>query len=81
MADNALIAKARAIYGNMLTADSYNVLVHKGTIAAALSFLKTKPLYSAVFSDIDETAIHREQAESLIEENIYYHYQRLDAEY
>lgn len=77
MADNALIAKARAIYGNMLTADSYNVLVHKGTIAAALAFLKTKPLYSAVFSDIDETAIHREQAEALIEENIYHHYQRL----
>lgn len=77
MPNNAVTAKARAIHGKMLTKDDYTVLIHKGTIPAAVAYLKTKPFYSAVFADTDEAAVHREQAEALINKNVYDNYLRV----
>ena len=77
MANNAVIAKARAVHGGFLTKDDYIILTHKGTIPAAVAYLKTKPLYSAVFADTDEAQVHREQAEALIHKNVYDNYRRV----
>ena len=77
MANNAVAAKARAVYGSMLSKDDYNVLTHKGTIPAAVAYLKTKPLYAGAFADTDEAAIHREQAEALINKNVFDNYLRV----
>ena len=77
MANNAVTAKARAVYGKMLTRDDYIVLMHKGTVPAAVGYLKSKPLYADVFADTDEAGVHREQAEALIEKNVFDNYLRV----
>ena len=77
MSNNAVTAKARAIHGSMLTKDYYAVLMHTGTSPAAVAYLKTKPLYSAVFADTDEAAVHRAQVEALINKSVYDNYLRV----
>lgn len=77
MANNAVIAKARAVYGRMLTKEDYTALIHKGTIPAAVAYLKTKPLYAQVFADTNEAAVHRHRAEALIQQSVYYNYLRV----
>lgn len=77
MANNAVIAKARAIHGRMLTKDDYTAIIHKGSIPAAVAYLKTKPLYAGAFADTEEAAIRREQAEALIEKTVYDNYVRV----
>ncbi|MBO6301298.1 MAG: V-type ATPase subunit [Ruminiclostridium sp.] len=77
MANNAVTAKARAIHGTMLTREDYTALIHKASIAAAVAYLKSKPLYASVFADTDEAAVHREQAETLINKNVFDTYQRV----
>ena len=77
MANNAVTAKARAVYGKFLKKDDYISLTHKGTIAAAIAYLKTKPLYAGTFEDTAESTIHRKQAEELIHKNAFDNYMRV----
>ena len=77
MANNAVIAKARAVFGKMLSKDDYIALTHKGTVSAAVAYLKTKPLYAAPLADTDEAAVRRVQAEALINRNVYDTYLRV----
>lgn len=77
MPNSAVIAKSRAVYGSFLKKDDYIILARKGTIAAAIGFLKAKPRYSEAFSDIDEATIRREQAESIITRQVFDNYLRI----
>ncbi|MBQ9384171.1 MAG: V-type ATPase subunit [Ruminiclostridium sp.] len=77
MANNAITAKSRAIHGKFLTKDDYMVLLHKGTVPAAVAYLKTKPLYASAFADTDETMIRRAQTEFLINKNVFDNYLRI----
>ena len=77
MANNAVTAKSRAVFGKMLQKDDIIVLTHKGTVSAAVAYLKAKPFYAAALADTDEAAVHREQAESLINRNVYDNYLRV----
>ena len=77
MANNAVTAKARAIHGKLLNRDDYVTLMHKGTIPQAVAYLRTKPLYTAVFAEADEAQIRRAQAEQLINKNVFDNYIRV----
>ncbi|MCR4780520.1 MAG: V-type ATPase subunit [Ruminiclostridium sp.] len=77
MANNAVTAKSRAVSGKLLTRDEYISLLHKSSVGAVTSFLKTRPLYAAAFTDIDENAVHRARAESLIERSVFDNYIRI----
>ncbi len=77
MPNNAVTAKARAVHGKLLTKDDYMILIHKGTIPAAVSYLKTKPLYTQAFSETDEAVIRRAQTEFLINKNVFDNYLRI----
>ncbi len=77
MANNAVTAKSRAISGKLLTKDEYTTLMHKPSVGAVAAFLKTRPLYAAAFADTDESAIHRAQAEALIERSVFDNYIRV----
>ena len=77
MANNAVTAKARAVSGKLLTRDEYTTLIHKPSVGAVAAFLKTRPLYMAAFADTDESAIHRSQAEALIERSVFDNYIRI----
>ena len=77
MANYAVTAKSRAVSGKLLSKDEYTILMHKNSVGAVTSFLKTRPLYAAAFAETDESAIHRAQAEALIERSVFDNYIRI----
>lgn len=76
MAD-AIIAKARSIYGKRLTAEDYNNLLHKGNVSGVVSYLKDTERYRKVFANINESQIHRGQVEQLLSKEVFELYLRL----
>lgn len=76
MAD-AIIAKARSIYGKRLTAEDYNNLLHKGNVSGVVSYLKDTERYRKVFANINETQIHRGQVEQMLSKEVFELYLRL----
>ena len=67
---NSIIAKARSIYGDSLTAEDYTQLCSKTSVAEAAAFLKQTARYRRVLSGINPQTIHRTQLEALIAKNI-----------
>lgn len=77
MSNNAIVAKSKAIYGGFLKKEDYINLIHKGSVGAVVSYLKTKPRYRAVFGNVNEFAVHRAQAEELVAKNVFDSYMRI----
>ncbi len=63
---NAIVAKAKSIYGNFLKSDDFDELVKKKTVSDVAAHLKNQKNYREVLSDVQETSIHRGQLEELI---------------
>lgn len=70
-ANNAIIAKAKAMYGNFLKPDDYEKLIKLNSVADIASFLKKHPNYESILRDIQENTIHRGHLESLIRKNTF----------
>ncbi len=70
-ANNAIIAKAKAMYGNFLKPDDYEKLIKLNTVSDIASFLKRHPNYQAILRDIQENTVHRGHLESLIKKNTF----------
>ncbi|MCM1227040.1 MAG: V-type ATPase subunit [Clostridium sp.] len=76
-AENATIAKARAIYGKRLKYNDYVELASKKQVAEAAEYLKKNTYFSEELSNIDTSSIHRGFLESLIDKAYYSRYERL----
>lgn len=76
MAD-AIIAKAKCIYGKRLTAEDYNNLLHRGGVSGVVAYLKTTERYRSTFANVNETQIHRGQVEQLLSKELFELYRRL----
>ena len=76
MAD-AIIAKAKAIYGHHLTAADYNNLMHRKSVGGVVAFLKENERYRKLFSDTNETQVHRGQVEQMLSKEVFELYLRL----
>lgn len=76
MAD-AIIAKARSIYGKRLTSEDYNNLIHRGSVSGVVAYLKTTERYRSTFANVNETQIHRGQVEQLLSKELFELYRRL----
>lgn len=76
MAD-AIIAKAKAIYGKRLTPEDYNFLLHKGSVSGVAAYLKETERYHKTFAHVNENQIHRGQVEQLISKDMFELYIRL----
>lgn len=66
MASNAVLSKARAMYGKRLTEKDYTDLLLCKSVSEVASYIKTKTHYSSLLTDINETTIHRGQLETII---------------
>lgn len=66
---SAIIAKAKAMYGNSLKESDYEDLLRKRSVAEVAAFLKHQPSYEEILKDIQENSIHRGQLEELIKKN------------
>ncbi len=68
---NAVIAKARAIYGKSLTAEDYVQLCSKTSVTEAAAFLRQTERYGKALAGINPQSIHRGQLESLLSRSVF----------
>ena len=73
----AIVAKARAIYGRRLTEDDYKQLVMKTSVSEVCAYLKNTDRYSKILSSVNERTVHRGQVENLIRRNNFRIYEKL----
>jgi V/A-type H+-transporting ATPase subunit C len=71
-ASNAVLSKARAMYGKRLKEKDYLNLMSCGSVPEIASYLKHKTLYSDILSAINENDIHRGYLEDIIKRKLFY---------
>ena len=74
---NAVLAKARALYGRRLRAEDYRRLMGCRTMSELAAALKEQPLYSAALADVNPQYARRAQLESLLRQSLYTRYDSL----
>ena len=77
MSSGAIVAKSKTVFGSFLKKEDYMSLIYKGSVAGVVAYLKQKPRYKAVFSEVNEANLHRAQAEALIEKNVFDSYMKI----
>jgi len=74
---NAVISKAKAIYGNRLLPEDYQELLKKKSISEVAEYLKNTENYKENMRDIQENSVHRGQLEELIKKTHFQYILRL----
>lgn len=69
LANNSIISKSKAIYGNFLKLEDYERIIKIRSIPDLVSYLKKQKHYSLILKDVQENSIHRGQLEALIRKN------------
>lgn len=72
MSSNAILAKARAMYGKRLTESDYKQLMECRSVPEVAAYLKTRTSYKTALTGLDENDVHRGQLEPMLKQNIYY---------
>ena len=74
---NAVLAKARALYGSRLRADDYRRLMACRTMTELAAALKEYPLYSEALAEVNPQYARRVQLENLLRQSLYTRYDSL----
>lgn len=74
---NAVLAKARALYGSRLRADDYRRLMACRTMTELATALKAHPLYADALAEVNPQYARRAQLESLLRQSLYTRYDSL----
>ncbi len=69
---NAILAKARAMYGKCLSEKDYRQLLDCKTVSEIAAYLKAQTNYGFALTGLDENDVHRGQLEPILRQNIYY---------
>ncbi len=72
MASNAILAKARAMYGKSLTETDYKQLMDCRNVPEVAAYLKSRTSYRSALTGLNETEVHRGQLEPMLRQNLYY---------
>ena len=75
--DNAIAAKARAMYGRRLSQGDYFELTKRSSVPEAAAYLRDNTYYRDVLARTDVASIHRGQLEHLLRQERYDRYLRL----
>lgn len=70
-ANNAIITKAKAMYGNFLKDEDYERLTKMRSLPDLVGYLKKQKNYEQVLKDVQEASVHRGQLEALIRKNVF----------
>ncbi len=70
-AGNAIITKAKSLYGKRLRAEDYEQLLRYNKISDIVAYLKKNDKYSNTLDDIMDFSIHRGQLEDLINKSYF----------
>lgn len=76
-AENATVAKSRAIYGKRLKENDYFELASQKKVTEAAEYLKKNTHFSEALSAIDTSVIHRGFLESILHKSYYDTYEEL----
>lgn len=68
-ANNAIITKAKSIYGNFIKPEEYEKMAKFTSLADLVGFLKKHENYKDILKDVQEGSIHRGNLEGLIKKN------------
>ena len=71
MADGALSAKAKAMYGHRLKEKDYLELLKKRSVSEVTAYLKSETVYQSCLKDVQERSVHRGQLEKLLRRNMF----------
>lgn len=74
---NAVLAKARALYGRRLRADDYRRLMGCRTMTELAAALKEYPLYADALAEVNPQYARRAQLENLLRQGLYARYDSL----
>ncbi len=69
-AANAVIAKARSMYGRRLKEKDYSSLLNCATVGDVMSYLKSHTKYSSVLNNMSERDVHRGQLETVLKQQL-----------
>lgn len=70
-ASNAILSKARAMYGKRLTPKNYSDLLGCNNVKEVAIYLKNHTNYSNVLGDLNENDVHRGQLEVLLKKKLF----------
>ncbi|WP_077534675.1 V-type ATPase subunit [Massiliimalia massiliensis] len=74
---NAVLAKARAMYGKHITPEQYQEMLRCRTVQDVAAYLKAQTHYSETLSNIAEHNIHRGQLENMLRRAAFEQYGKL----
>jgi len=74
---NAMSAKARSMYGNLLTKEDYDNLINLNSVSDIAHYLKTETHYRISLFNINESKIHRGELEDMIRNDVFKRFTRL----
>lgn len=75
--DNVVIAKTRAMYGNMLKSKQYEDLMTCKSVPDIATYLKNNTIYSNILGNVNEVTIHRGQLEDLLKKQAFENYSKI----
>lgn len=76
-ASNAILSKARAMYGKRLTDKDYQSLLSCTSVSEVLSYLKSHTKYSQLLTSVSERDIHRGRLELILKQQLFYDFASL----
>lgn len=74
---NAILSKARAMYGKRLTKENYRDLLNCKSVGEVAAYLKSRTAYSKVLAGINENEVHRGQLEGKLRQKLFEDYASL----
>ncbi len=76
-ASNAVLSKARAMYGKSMNAKNYSELLSCKSIPDIASYLKKKTTYSSALKNINENSVHRSELEEKLKYKLFIDFEAL----
>lgn len=74
---NAILAKARAMYGQRLKTEDYRALLACKTVGEVAGYLKSQTAYGSILAGINEIEVHRLQLETKLRQKLFDDYAAL----
>lgn len=71
LSSNAVVAKARAVFGRLLKVEDYNQLASRDSVADVCVYLKQTPRFEKTLASVNPQIIHRGQLENLMLRSVY----------
>lgn len=76
-ASNAVLSKARAMYGKRIRESVYSELMSCRSVPEIASYLKNRTSYYEALKSIDEQSIHRGKLEEILRQKLFYDFAKL----